>query len=72
LNYKFLAYLRFFGKKVIYIAMKFFSNNHDTLKIEYVALPRGFIFAGVPNVITSLWSVHNKKIEYPIIYLIRN
>jgi len=41
--------------------MEFFSNNHDALKIEYVALPNGFIFAGVLNVIASLWSVHNKK-----------
>jgi|GEM_PF-3515671 len=26
-----------------------------------MALPRGFIYAGVPNVIASLWKVHDKK-----------
>lgn len=26
-----------------------------------MALPRGFIFAGVPNVIASLWKVHDEK-----------
>jgi CHAT domain-containing protein len=26
-----------------------------------MALPRGFIYAGVPNVIASLWKVHDEK-----------
>ncbi|MGM0496995.1 MAG: CHAT domain-containing protein [Bacteroidota bacterium] len=28
-----------------------------------LALPRGFIFAGVPNVIASLWSVHDERTQ---------
>ncbi|MFW5983010.1 MAG: CHAT domain-containing protein [bacterium] len=28
-----------------------------------MALPRGFIFAGVPNVIASLWNVHDEKTQ---------
>jgi len=29
-----------------------------------MALPRGFIYAGVPNVIASLWKVHDEKTKY--------
>ncbi len=26
-----------------------------------LSLPRGFIYAGVPNVMASLWKIHDKK-----------
>ncbi len=29
-----------------------------------LALPRGFIYAGVPNIIASLWKVHDEKTKY--------
>lgn len=38
------------------------SGTGKILKGEGVfALPRGFIFAGVPNLVASLWKVHDKK-----------
>ncbi|MFO7862656.1 MAG: CHAT domain-containing protein [Salinivirgaceae bacterium] len=29
-----------------------------------LALPRGFIYAGVPNIVASLWKVHDKHTKY--------
>lgn len=29
-----------------------------------IGLPRGFIYAGVPNIIASLWKVHDEKTRY--------
>jgi CHAT domain-containing protein len=38
------------------------TNAGDKVRGEGVlALPRGFMLAGVPNVIASLWKVHDKK-----------
>lgn len=52
--------LETYSKLVVLSACK--TSVGDRFKGEgTMALPRGFIYAGVPNVIASLWKVHDSK-----------
>ena len=37
-----------------------------------IALPRAFIFNGVPNIISSLWKIHDKKTAAFMLYFYKN